>query len=616
MFLVNKLMTRKIMMQNAELIARSLTGENIYRIEGILSNIERMSNNAAVLIETNSLSEKERIEYFKKQILSNNEIIAISVTFTPEWLSLNKREKSVIYYHTDVTSIAKDISSNVTEYVLEDWFIIPLSRRKAYWSEPWIDVKTGTQPITSYSVPIKQEEKIIGVIRTDISLKVLQSIVSSVRFLKTGYAILLSRNGTFVTHPADSLILNYTMFSYANQIESKTLHDVGKEMIKGMSNFVQLPRDGSNPIRWIYYAPIKLNKWSLGIIFRDKEILGDLNKVNYIFGLILGFGLLLMLASIYTRISTIFKPLDSLVKASNKIGSGDFDVQLPDTKMKNEVSLLTDSFSKMQSELKTYMNNLVKTNKEKEKIASEIRIAAQIQQRIIPSDRNLLSDVKEVRIFGILEPAEDIGGDLYDAFTVGNNKICFLIADVFGKGIVASMIMTMVQTLVRSQSKYTNSAVSLVKEVNSYLCENNKQSYFLTMIVCFLDLKTGTLEFCNAGHTPLYLRKENQQCIRFGETHSTALGIFPDLKVVSETIKMDAQDMVVLYTDGVTEAINEQEVFFGYSRLEGIISELQNPTPETIVKAILNGVREFSGQMHQDDDLSILVLKFNHPRLG
>jgi len=603
-------------MNNAEQIAKNLTGENIYRIEGILSGIESMTQNAAFLIEKSALTENEQREYLTKQILFNDEINAITVAYTSDYLSLHKEIQSIIYFNTGSTHTLSNISSNINEYRIEDWFIIPISLERDYWSEPWIDVKHSAQPITSYSVPLKKDNTIIGVVRADISMKVLQSIVSSVRFLKTGYAILLSNNGTFVTHPADSLILNYTMFSYAKQLDSQILHDVGKEMIVGKSNFIKIPQNSRYPTSWIYYAPIKLNNWSLGIKFRDKEILGSLNKVTYIFGLILGFGLLLLLASIYTRISTIFRPLESLVKASNKIGSGDFDVQLPDSRMKNEVSVLTDSFSKMQTELKSYMNNLIKTNMEKEKIASEIRIASQIQQRIIPSDRNLLPDVKEVSIFGILEPAEDIGGDLYDAFTIGKNKICFAIADVFGKGIVASMIMTMVQTLVRSQAKYTNSAVSLVKEVNSYLCDNNKQSYFITMIVCLLDLKTGILEICNAGHTPVYLRKPNQHCIRYGETHCTALGIFPDLNVVSESIKLDAQDMVILFTDGVTEAINEHEDFFGYGQLEGIINQMQNPTPESMVKAILNEVREFSGQVHQDDDLSILVLKFNHPRLS
>jgi sigma-B regulation protein RsbU (phosphoserine phosphatase) len=225
-----------------------------------------------------------------------------------------------------------------------------------------------------------------------------------------------------------------------------------------------------------------------------------------------------------------------------------------------------------------------------------------------------LTELREITIYGVLEPAEDIGGDLYDAFMIDDRFLCFAIADVFGKGIVASMMMTMVQTLIRSQSRYSSSAVSLMKEVNSYLCLNNKQGNFITLIVGILDLKTGVVEFCNAGHTPIYMKKANQQCIRFGETHTTALGMFQDLKLESSIIPLDVNDMLVLFTDGVTEAMNEEEHFFGLERLEEIISTMQNPNPEGMAKTILQEVRNFTGQAKQSDDLSLLVLKFNHPR--
>jgi sigma-B regulation protein RsbU (phosphoserine phosphatase) len=260
------------------------------------------------------------------------------------------------------------------------------------------------------------------------------------------------------------------------------------------------------------------------------------------------------------------------------------------------------------------MDNLVKTTREKDKITAEIKFAAQIQQTIIPSNRNLLSDVKEVNIFGILEPAEEIGGDLYDAFMIDDTKLCFAIADVFGKGIVASMLMTMAQTLLRSKAKYTGSVVELMSEINQYLCENNKQSNFITMLIGVLDLQSGIVEFCNSGHTPLYLLKANQQCIRYGETHSTALGIFPDLKMTSSFIQLDVKDSIILFTDGITEAMSENEVFFGYQRLENILRQLQSPNPETIVKTIFQEVRNFTGKDKQNDDLSILVINFNHPR--
>jgi len=614
MFIVNTYMTRKLMVQNAEQIARNLTWESINKIEGILANIEELTKNTAYLISSGTLSEEAQKDYFQNLIEQSNEVTSITVAYTPEHLSRESKISSNVFFLGENEYKLKDFTAIVREYILEDWFIIPIAKKAGYWSEPWIDTKIGTYAITSFSVPIFEGNDIIGIVRSDISLMVLQQIVSSVRLLKTGYAILLTGNGTFVTHPADSLVLNYTIFSYAKQVKNKTLHEVGKEMVSGKSNFIKLPASPNFELRWIYYAPISLNKWSIGVKFPDNEIMADLIKVNYIFSVILGIGLLLLLGLMYSRIRTIFRPLNTLVKATNKIGRGDFDVHLPETKQQNEVSLLTDSFSRMQSELKTYMDNLIQTTLEKDKIATEIQFAAQIQQRIIPSNINLLTDVKEVSVFGILEAADEIGGDLYDAFMIDDRRLCFAIADVFGKGIVASMLMTIVQTLIRSQAKYSQTAKEIVREVNSYLCEHNKQTNFITMIVGILDLKTGQVEFCNAGHTPIYLRKADRQCVRYGDTHCTALGMFDDLKIESTTLQLDMQDYIILFTDGVTEAMSDKEAFFGYQRLEELISSLQNPTPEGIVKTILNDVRSFTGQESQVDDLSILVLKFNHPR--
>jgi sigma-B regulation protein RsbU (phosphoserine phosphatase) len=616
MYFVNQLTSKDIITENAEQLAKSLTWEVINQINGILYKIEEQTRNSAYLIGELSLGHKEQEQFFIQQVQSDVETFAICVAFTPEYLANHPGVTSHLFYASDSLIVHKEINNQANEYQLEDWFIIPYAKKKTYWSEPWVDRNSGTEPITSFSVPIEKDGKVIGIVRTDISLKVLQRIVTSVRVSKTGYAVMITNNGTFVTHPADSLILNYTIFSYAEELNNRKLKQVGKEMVSGKKGFVHLPYSEHYSSRWIYYAPITLNKWAIGVKFDDKEIMGDLRKIYFYFSLILGLGFLVLLFAIYTRIATIFKPLRILSEAANKIGSGDFEVNIPHTKAINEVSLLTDAFSKMQIELKSYTENLIKTNREKDKITSEIKFAALIQQSIVPSNQNLIPEVKEVSIFGFLDAAEEIGGDLYDAFLVDKDRLCFTIADVFGKGIVASMMMTMVQTLIRSKAKHTNSATTLIREINTYLCENNKHQNFITIIIGFIDLKTGVVEFCNSGHTPMYLRKANQECIRYGETHTTALGIFPDLEINSSFIQLDIDDILIMFTDGITEAMSENEAFFGYQRLESIICQMQNPNPESIVKSILKGISVFTGKDKQNDDLSILVIKFNRPHVS
>jgi sigma-B regulation protein RsbU (phosphoserine phosphatase) len=614
MFGVNSFMSRKIMMRNAEERAESLAWESIYRIEGILTGIENVTSGLAFLTANKIITAAEIEQYLQYRFNSDPTILAVTIAYEPGVSLIPGDPESKTYCNNKNSYHIHFLDKKPVDYAMDDWYIIPVFKKEGYWSEPWVNMQSTTEPITSYSAPIIRNGNVIGVIRTDVSLHLLQDIVSSVHLLKSGYATMISRNGTYITHPADSLVLNYTIFSLAENYKVNGLKEVGFNMLKGKSGFVKIKFPIHKYARWFYYAPVKVNKWAVAVVFRDNEIMGDYNNVKVVFSLILGSGLLLLLIIIYYRITSILSPLNSLIRALGKVGSGDFNVKLPETKMENEVGLLTNAFSSMQTKLKNYTDNLVQTTREKDKIAAEVRFAAQIQQNIIPSDKNFLTDVKEIGIFGILEPAEIIGGDLYDAFMIDDKRLCFTIADVFGKGIVASMLMTMVQTLIRAQSKYTENSESLVRAVNLYLCENNKQANFVTMMVGILDLKTGEVDYCNAGHTPMYIRKANRQCIRISETHCTALGIFSDLKIESSKLQLDAQDFIILFTDGVTEAMSETEAFFGYQRLEDIICGLQNPTPEGIVKAILQDVRSFTRQENQSDDLSILVLKFNHPR--
>jgi len=615
MYTVNTVFVQKIMIKNAEQLAKSMTWEVINKINGTLTKIEKINSNINYLVHNLHIEQKEQSKYIKKQIYEDSEIYSVCVAYTHEYLRRHPYLSSFVLKTKDSLFVEEDISKYASEYELDDWFIIPQVKRKRYWSEPWIDKNVGNETITSFSEPIYENNEVIGIVRTDISLQVLQRTVSSIRIAKVGYAVLLSSNGTFITHPADSLILHYTIFNYTEQVQSTTLNEVGRNMVKGETGFVNIPYSDKYISSWMFYAPISHNNWSVAIKFNENEIMGDQKRVNLIFTIILVLGFIILLLSFQTRITTIFKPLRLLSEAALKIGRGDFQTKIPETKTKNEVSLLTEAFSKMQSELITYTDNLIKTNREKDKITAEIKFAAQIQQNIVPSNQNLIPEIKEVSVYGILESAEEIGGDMYDVFPIDDKRICFAIADVFGKGIVAAMMMTMVHTLIRSKAKLITSVKTLTREINTYLYENNKQSNFITIIVGILDISTGLLEFCNSGHTPIYLRKENQQCIRYGETHTTALGIFPELDITSTVIQLSVEDCLIMFTDGITEAMSENEIFFGYERLESIVCQLQNPTPESIIKAILKGVRSFTGHDKQSDDLSILVIKLNHPKL-
>ena len=170
------------------------------------------------------------------------------------------------------------------------------------------------------------------------------------------------------------------------------------------------------------------------------------------------------------------------------------------------------------------MENIRLVTDEKNKILNEVIFASAIQRNLIPKNTGQPLSPDRISSFGILEPAGEIGGDLYDYFLLDQDTYCFAIADVAGKGIVAAMTMTMVTTLLRSIAPGQNQPELILKKVNTFLIENNLESNFVTIILGIIDLTTGRMTFANAGHVPLYIVNPARKLRKYSETHSTALG--------------------------------------------------------------------------------------------
>jgi len=324
---------------------------------------------------------------------------------------------------------------------------------------------------------------------------------------------------------------------------------------------------------------------------------------------------LLVAAIIYGRAISVSKPLKTLAIAADKIGSGDFDAPLPRSEKSHEISILTASFASMQRSLKDYIANLKTTTEEKNRIRTDVIYASEIQTNLIPKNTEHPLGIKELRAYGILEPAGDIGGDLYDYFMMDEDHFCFVIADVLGKGIVAAMSMTMVSTLLPSIAPYHKSSSEMLQKLNVFLCQNNLEANFTTVLLGIINLKTAELQYSNSGHVPMFVRKIDGSFTRYSETHSTALGVFEDLQIASDTITLNKGDEIILFTDGITEAMNAKEEFLGIGGLEDIIAKLPAPNPKNTANAILQAVHQHAlGSTHKDD-ITLLVIDFQHPGL-
>ncbi len=606
--MVTRILYSKIMLDNALDNMRHLVHERIYLIDGILTRVEALAGTAQNLITQYDMSDEEVEGFLRDILVENSQIHSICLADR-----VSSGASPRVLFSARHRFNKKEIHSD--DYRYRDWFQIPYITGKAYWVEPWVDTEGKGEMVISYSVPLYDAGTIRGLLRYDIELKYLQSLIGEQSSFKIGTSFLVSSTGTLVAHPDDSLVMNQSLFSLAQEYDEPTLKTLGDGMMAGESGFVKIGKRSPFENSWVYYQNLTNNKWSMGIAIEEGVLMQEVNIILLI--QTIAYILIFLLSSlvIYSRAMNVSRPLKKLAEAADRIGAGDFNVEIPHSENSQEIAILSQSFTAMQESLKDYIQNLRITTEEKNKIRGDVIYASEIQTKLVPVNTQHPFGIQELRAHGILSPAGDIGGDMYHYFMIDEHRFCFVIADVLGKGIVAAMAMTMVSTFLPAIAPFSKRSRLMLGELNNFLCRNNIESNFVTALLGVLDLRTGVMEYSNCGHLPLFIRKMDGSFQKHAETHSTALGVFENLEIGSDSIQLDIGDEIIVLTDGITEAMNSREEFLGIEGLERIISRLGVPNPEKTAGEILKAVHAYARGSTHKDDITILVMDYKHPGL-
>ena len=263
------------------------------------------------------------------------------------------------------------------------------------------------------------------------------------------------------------------------------------------------------------------------------------------------------------------------------------------------------------SDLKKTQEKLNKTVKAKEHIESELKIAHDIQINMLPRTFPPFPERKEFNLFAILQPAKEVGGDFYDFFFIDEKHLCFCIGDVADKGVPASLYMAVTRTLIKSKTIKGLSPSQVLERVNEDLSIDNETCIFVTIFCGILNVETGDLEYANAGHNPPLISQADGNVDFLKVDKNIAIGINRDAKYVSRTMKLNKNDTLLLYTDGVTEAIDNKKNPFSSSSLKNVFSKNRNEDVNILLQNVLNQIIKFSKNTPQFDDLAMLALRYN-----
>lgn len=252
------------------------------------------------------------------------------------------------------------------------------------------------------------------------------------------------------------------------------------------------------------------------------------------------------------------------------------------------------------------------TRAAKERIESELTVARDIQKNIVPKIFPPFPDVPEIDIHASIETAKEVGGDLYDFFFVDDDHLFFVIGDVSGKGVPASLFMAVSITLLKAKAKKGMQTDNILYKVNNELCTNNETAMFVTAFCGIINIRTGEIVYSNGGHNPPYIRRASGDVEPLPCHSGIPLGVMEDFTFDREVVSLKPGDTLVLYTDGVTEAINRQEEFFTDGCLEDFLRNTGNiHSARDLVQSISGAVHAFAAGAVQSDDIALLAITYN-----
>jgi sigma-B regulation protein RsbU (phosphoserine phosphatase) len=442
------------------------------------------------------------------------------------------------------------------DYPSKEWFVKALNCESGYWSEPYLDEGGGDMLMTTFSMPVKDEEGTVAAVLTaDISLYWLTNMVGDVKIYPNAFSIMTSQTGELMVCPVQSFIMK------------KTIQEVVASMNEDTASYNALVNDlisgkiGNTAVRYqgkhyfVYHAPVERTGWTMSIVIPKDEIFGDLMRMKWRVRLLQILGLL-MLVVILRSVARNQKKYQAL-------------------------------------------------SEKKERMESELKIASNIQMSMIPKVFPPFPERHDIDMCASLVPAREVGGDLYDFF-IRDEKLFFCIGDVSGKGVPASLVMAVTRSLFRAVTSHESSPGKIVTIMNKSMSEMNENNMFVTFFCGILDLADGHLKYCNAGHNaPMILTNSKSM---LDVVPNLPLGILTDMSFQEQEVDMHYDDALFLYTDGLTEAENSSNELFGLKRVASVLSARRSAQEH--LEVMEKNVADFVGDAPQSDDLTMLFIHY------
>jgi len=556
--------TRGMLERNLE--QQILTGLTIsaYRMDGIMNGAATSVYNQVWNAERH-LDDPDFMETLVYNLVYNESdmIIGAAIGFRPYfypqkgyWYELYARQWS------DSISVTQ-IGSAQHDYFSREIYQTAIKGDTLKWSVPYLDNEGAKDMVSTFALPIRDEQgEPIGILGVDINTEWISETVNAIKMHPSSFTMVLSQEGELIARAPDSLCSAKQAQKIVDMINDSTVKKETK--INGRATGFDFYNEEKDRFGRVYYSRKRMApQWFLATVCYDDEAFGELDRM---------------------RRSTMWLALAGLVV----------------------LGLIIHLFAKGR-------NKLQQSQMKQQRIDGELQIARDIQNQMLPRENSIKRD--DISLHGSLTPAREVGGDLYDFF-IRDEKLFFCIGDVSGKGVPSAMLMAVTHSLFRIASLRENNPGLIMQAINRIVCQNNESSMFVTFFIGVLDLPTGRLHYCDAGHdSPIVLKDGVQKALT--SKPNIPLGVFDDARYMEEESTLEPGAMLFLYTDGLTEARRSRRNFFGLERVKATLQqqgESPSLSPQSLIQHMTEEVNRFVEGQDQSDDLTMLALVYTPVR--
>jgi sigma-B regulation protein RsbU (phosphoserine phosphatase) len=610
--------TKESMSREAESRYESIVLHSNEKIRGVLSDVYVAAINNINVIERDINNPNQLQKHLERMVADNKYMSSCRLIFEPDFYS-QKGHNYEIYAWRDSTGMARgrQMNENHPDYLEHAWYKAAFENDEGDWTPPYFDRAASHQLTTTYMTHIHDAQgRKVGMLGADVSLEWLRQRHQRIDnenherfekgFKEQSYSFIIDNDGTYLVHPDESRVLKRKLQDVVAKTPELQDNDMVRRMLNEESGIGRLNNDGIDS--WVFYSFVKYAEWTVVMVVPDAIIYHNGNLLARIILMVFLVGLVIIFILCHQFLKSNLMPLKRFVTAVDQVAEGHFDTQLPQVRSR-EVDALRTAFKGMQSSLTKYVGELQETTARKVAMEQELKIASDIQMRMLPKAYPPFPERTDIDIYGEVVTAKEVGGDLFDFF-IRDEKLFFSIGDVAGKGVPASLVMAVARTMFRSASMLNTSPKLIVESINRSVCQSNDSYMFVTLLMGVLDLSTGRLLYANAGHEPPVLVGSNTRFLPV--ENNIPLGLRPEWEYSEQEVTIIPGTTLFLYTDGFTEAETVDKKQYGRDRMfkEAIRLAAKRLDSRTFVKDIRQTERQFVNYIPQMDDISLLAIKY------